>query len=230
MKVFVCIISVFEHMMRVINDLKDNGLMAGVVTAEGVSVKDSPVALTRKLEELVRERAMQEFPPKFQKDCIRNLLRRGGFKPTGRNKPASEYLVSATSEARFPRINNLVDINNYISLLSGLPASILDLNVTGRQIELRTGKPGETYVFNASGQVIDLKGLLCVCRRKGAPLGNPVKDSMEGKVIESTSGVILVIYSSTECVSRENLEGFCELAASMLEKYAQAGSTETIIA
>ena len=39
--------------MRIINDLKDDGLIAGVVKAEGVSVKDSPDALTRKLDELI---------------------------------------------------------------------------------------------------------------------------------------------------------------------------------
>src|SRR3712207_7695492 len=46
------------------------------------------------------------------------LLRNGGFRPSGRNKPASEYLAQAAREGRFPRINNLVDVNNLVSLRS----------------------------------------------------------------------------------------------------------------
>jgi len=93
---------------------------------------------------------------------VRGLLRRGGFKPSGRNKPASEYLAQAAREGRFPRINNLVDVNNLISLESGLPISLLDLAAVGERAEIRYGAPGEKYVFNSGGQEIELAGLICV--------------------------------------------------------------------
>ena len=73
------------------------------------------------------QRATEDFPPPHVKEPIRALLPRGGFKPAGRNKPASEYLAQAAREARFPRINNCVYINNLLSLESGLPISLLDL-------------------------------------------------------------------------------------------------------
>src|SRR5262245_25422439 len=59
---------------------------------------------------------------------VRDLLRHGGFKPAGRSKPASEYLVGALAEGRFPRINALVDACNVVSLHSGLPISLVDLD------------------------------------------------------------------------------------------------------
>src|SRR5688500_15733629 len=60
------------------------------------------------------------------KTAVRDLLRYGGFKPAGRSKPASEYLVGAHAEGRWPAINALVDTCNIVSFHSGLPISIVD--------------------------------------------------------------------------------------------------------
>ena len=109
----------------------------------------------------------EEFPPPTVKTGIRKMLKRGGFSPSGRNKPASEYLAQTAREGRFPAINNLVDINNLVSLEHGLPISMLDLDVAGEAIEIRYGRAGEKYVFNSMGQEIDLEGLICICLRDG---------------------------------------------------------------
>ncbi|HMI91950.1 MAG TPA: hypothetical protein VK509_11330, partial [Polyangiales bacterium] len=57
---------------------------------------------------------------------IRDLLRHGGYKPTGRGKPASEYLVRAAAEGALGSINAAVDVCNAVSLHSGLPISVVD--------------------------------------------------------------------------------------------------------
>jgi len=59
---------------------------------------------------------------------VRDLLRHGGYKPTGRGKPASEYLVRAVAEAGLSSINLAVDVCNAVSLHSGLPISVVDLS------------------------------------------------------------------------------------------------------
>src|SRR5262249_41662323 len=59
---------------------------------------------------------------------VRQLLRHGGFKPTGRSKPASEYLVRAVGEGKLASINAAVDACNVASLHSGLPISVVDLD------------------------------------------------------------------------------------------------------
>src|SRR5262245_16860029 len=60
------------------------------------------------------------------REAVRQLLRQGGFKPTGRSKPASEYLIKAVAEHRLGSINLAVDACNVVSLHSGLPISVVD--------------------------------------------------------------------------------------------------------
>src|SRR6476469_3119045 len=59
--------------------------------------------------------------------AVRDLLRHGGYKPTGRGKPASEYLIRAVGEGALSSINAAVDCCNAVSLHSGLPISVVDL-------------------------------------------------------------------------------------------------------
>jgi DNA/RNA-binding domain of Phe-tRNA-synthetase-like protein len=126
------------------------------------------------------------------------MLRFGKYKPAGRSKPSSEYLLAAALEDSFPLVNGPVDVNNAVSLGWGYPASIFDLELCGPDLFLRRGIAGESYVFNPSGQQIDLQDLLCVCRREGdsrIPCGNPVKDAMATKTRESTRNVAAVLYA-----------------------------------
>src|SRR5215211_2069150 len=58
--------------------------------------------------------------------AVRDMLRRGGYKPTGRGKPASEYLVRAAEDGTLGPINLAVDACNAVSLHSGFPISVVD--------------------------------------------------------------------------------------------------------
>jgi DNA/RNA-binding domain of Phe-tRNA-synthetase-like protein len=215
--------------MEIINECREKGLRAAVVVGRGIAVLPSPQALDSTLRVLIETRAREEFPPPDLKEKVRGMLRKGGFKPTGRNKPASEYLAQAAREGRFPFINNLVDINNYLSLLSGLPISLLDLEETGEKIILRNGRKEESFVFNSAGQVIDVEGLMCICSAGGPALGNPVKDSLQAKLKDTTSHVVGVIYAPAECVGMENLREYGESFAAMLREYGGAKETEVVV-
>jgi DNA/RNA-binding domain of Phe-tRNA-synthetase-like protein len=129
---------------------------------------------------------------------VRAMLRHGRYRPSGRGKPASEFLLHAALRGEFPLIYGPVDANNAISLASGLPGSIFDADLTGPVLLLRYGLSGESYVFNSSGQSIDLEDLVVACRA-GAdgwePCGNPVKDSMATKVRAETRNVIGILYA-----------------------------------
>lgn len=212
------------------NELRDHGLLAAVAVATGVVVKPSSDSLRAKIDALVEQRKDAEFPAEI-KEAVRNLLKSGGFKPSGRNKPASEYLAQAAREGRFPIINNLVDINNYISLQTGLPISLLDLTSIGDQLLLRFGREGERYVFNSGGQEIELKGLICACNGgTDAPLGNAVKDSMVGKIKEHTTDVAAIIYAPNSGdlarVAKDQIETF----ANLLREEGNATSVDILVA
>ena len=112
--------------------------------------------------------------------AVRDLLRHGGFKPTGRNKPASEYLIKAASEGTLSTINLAVDTCNVVSLHSGLPISVVDLDRAREPFRVAVAPPESEYVFNNAGQIIRLDGLLCLFDADG-PCGNAVKDSQRTK-------------------------------------------------
>jgi DNA/RNA-binding domain of Phe-tRNA-synthetase-like protein len=142
--------------------------------------------------------AGETFIPPARKAAVRAMLRYRKYKPAGRSKPSSEYLLAAALQDDFPLVNGPVDVNNVVSLKWGYPASIFDIDFCGTELLLRRGLPGESYIFNRSGQSIDLEDLLCVCRKDGEswrPCGNPVKDAMATKIGESTRGVAAVIYA-----------------------------------
>lgn len=148
---------------------------------------------------LARVRAAGELHlPAARKAAVRGMLRYGSYKPSGRSKPSSEYLLAAALEGSFPLVNGPVDVNNAVSLESGYPASIFDMDLCGVSLLMRRGAAGESYVFNPAGQGIDLRDLLCVCRAVGPgwePCGNPVKDSMATKIHAATRNVVAVLYA-----------------------------------
>jgi DNA/RNA-binding domain of Phe-tRNA-synthetase-like protein len=90
-----------------------------------------------------------------------------------------------------------VEINNLVSVETQLPISLVDLERAGAdRFEVRRGRPGETYAFNPSGQVLDLRDLLLLSRHPDdRPCGTPVKDSQETKTHSGSSDVLGVIYA-----------------------------------
>lgn len=132
---------------------------------------------------------------------VRNLLRAGGFKPAGRSKPASEYLVTAVAEGRFPAINAGVDACNVVSLHSGLPISLVDLELVQGELTIQVAPAGTTYVFNPSGQVIDASGLICLCDAEG-PTGTPVKDAQRTKTHDATRATISIVWGTSALPDR----------------------------
>jgi len=127
--------------------------------------------------------------------AIRDLLRHGGYKPTGRGKPASEYLVRAVGEGKLGSINLAVDACNVVSLHSGLPISVVDLDLAVPPFRLGLAPPDTTYVFNAGGQTIDVSGLLCLIDAEG-PTANAVKDAMRTKTRPETRRTLSVIWAA----------------------------------
>ena len=125
--------------------------------------------------------------------AVRDLLRHGGHKPTGRGKPASEYLVRAAGEGALGAINVAVDAGNVVSLHSGLPISVVDLACVRPPLRVRLGGEDERYVFNASGQEISVKGLLCLADADG-PCANAVKDSQRSKTSPDTTRTLSLLW------------------------------------
>lgn len=202
--------------MIVQNRIPREDAFLGVVRAEGLRSDGVPAGFDAALDALcTARRGPLTEAEEAVRQAARDLLRNGRYKPTGRGKPASEYLVRAVQQDEaFPRINAPVDVNNFISLKYLLPASLWDLDRAGADaFVFRLGRAGEAYVFNAGGQVIDVEDLLVGCRagRDGeAPIVNPVKDSLATKTTPETTRVAACVYAPAAAVSPEVLEALCD--------------------
>lgn len=126
---------------------------------------------------------------------VRQLLRAAGFKPAGRSKPAAEYLHAAALEGRFPQINPAVDACNAVSLCSGLPISVVDVDKLSGELSVCVSPAGTQYAFNPSGQVIDASHLLALCDSAGVS-GTPVKDAQRTKTDEQTRAALSIVWGT----------------------------------
>jgi DNA/RNA-binding domain of Phe-tRNA-synthetase-like protein len=135
------------------------------------------------------------------REGVRALLRHGGFKPSGRSKPSAEYLIRAAGDGSLGPINLAVDVCNIVSLHSGLPITVIDLDRARPPLRVAVAPAGASYVFNASGQVIDLGGLLCLYDADG-PCGNAVKDAQRTKTTPETRRALSIVWGSTALPGR----------------------------
>lgn len=195
---------------RVTIDAAVCDLAVGLIEASAIELGPSDQELVASCRNAVQEFKM--IGPEggdARREAVRELLRRGRFKPSGRSKPAQEYLArTAAEDEKWPFILNAVDLLNVTSLRSGLPISLLALERTGSNLLLRYGLPGETFVFNVAGQTLDVERLLCVCGERDGqlqPVGTPVKDSQLAKVRVGDRYVLGCLYASRSAVSDDDL-------------------------
>jgi DNA/RNA-binding domain of Phe-tRNA-synthetase-like protein len=204
-------------------DLEHATLRLAVIVATNVRCEPSNAQLVERMHAaVVRVRDDAAAFPESVRVAVRSVLRVGGYKPTGRGKPASEFLLGVAREQELPIVNNLVDINNLVSLTSALPISMFDGDRLGPATSVRFGRPGESYVFNQSGQTMDIAGIPVVCRASSdEPVGNAVKDSMLAKVGQETRSAEAVIYGSRQ-LETGYLERAAQELANLMTEFASA--------
>jgi len=162
-----------------------------------------------------------EWTPPIKRDentksRVRDVLRHGGYKPTGRGKPASEYLIKAVDQGKLSSINQAVDILNVVSLHSGFPISVVDANLMPSPLLIDIAGTGTEYVFNASGQTIKLDGLVCLFDSTG-PCANGVKDSQRTKTSKSTVKTNSIVWGAQSL--RNQVEQTRNWYLEMLKQY-----------
>jgi DNA/RNA-binding domain of Phe-tRNA-synthetase-like protein len=196
------------------------GLALAAVTAElptALEQLPSPAWLT----DLLRLDA--EAPVRSSdalRTAVRDLLRVHGYRPTGRGKPSSEYLAAAIGDGRLGSINAVVDAGNVASLHSGLPISVVDLDLCKFPLRVDVPPSGSKYVFNRGGQEIDIGGLLCLHDAEG-PCANAVKDAQRTKTTPATRRVIGVVWGAAS----PDAEHAAKTAAWLGELFARLGAT-----
>lgn len=177
------------------------------------------------LDDLTSPRAESPFQPPTpeqwdtERGHVRDLLRHGGFKPSGRSKPCSEYMRAVANKGAFPRINLPVDLTNAAVLHGRLPISTVDLDRLTGPLRVGIAPSGARYVFNASGQEIDVSGLLCLFDTHG-PCSNAVKDSQRAKTTPSTRSTLTLIWGTAALPGRAE-----QVADFFSDRSRRAGAT-----
>lgn len=173
-----------------------SGIKIGWVFVKNAKVRESDNLFKDFLLRDISEALKSERDEALRKS-VRDTLRFGKYRPSGRGKPASEYLWESAKEGKFPFINNFVDTLNLVSLKSGLPISLIDTEKAGTEnFRIRRGRKGESYVFNQSGQVLHLEDLLLTATlEKDEAVATPVKDAQKTKIDEKSLNFVAVIYS-----------------------------------
>ncbi len=211
------------------------GALLGLVRAEGVEPAHYPAGFDAALADAVAG-AQDPSEAEARRVGARDMLRNGRYKPTGRGKPASEYLVRAAVGGSFPRINALVDVNNLVSLTERLPISLWDLDRAADRVRFRLGREGETYVFNTAGQALALHDLAVGCRVRagedaaGEPFVSPIKDSHGTKTAPETRRVAAAVYAPANLVTPDALSDICRRFAAWLAGCGDDVETATAVA
>jgi len=208
--------------VAVINRVPNDNCVLGVLEVAGGAVRDASDELRGECDAVAARVGRDDYViPEDRRSAVRRLLKTGGFSPTGRNRPAQELLVRDLQErGGFHYINNVVDVNNLVSLESLLPISIFDTAKLEGPLIVRVAVEDEGYVFNQSGQYMDLERCIVCCTGPdpGLPVGSPVKDSMETKVFEGCTGYLGVIYGTLEAWTRGEIEGHTRRMAELLAR------------
>lgn len=212
-------------------DNATGGLRLGLVRADGLRTGARPDGLDAAIGALAPD---LDAAREARRLAARDMLRNGRYKPTGRGKPASEYLLRAVGEGAFPRINAPVDVTNLVSAEAALPISLWDLDrAEAEHFVFRLGAEGEAYVFNASGQALDLHDLVVGCRVRGGaeePIVSPIKDGHATKTAPDTRRVAACVYAPASAVGPDELRALCTTFAGWLARCGSDVDASTAIA
>ena len=111
----------------------------------------------------------------------------------GRYRVSSEALLRRVRRGdALYRINSVVDVNNLISIQSGLSVGSYDSDCLHGAVTLRKAEAGEGYT-GIGKDFLDLENLLVLADDEGI-FGSSMSDSTRAMVTEQTKRVLAVIY------------------------------------
>ena len=176
------------------------------------------------LWKLISEKAseIEKNIPVKQITTIKNIAdSRNAYKSFG--KDPSRYRLS--SEALYRRIarglwlykvNNVVDINNLISLESAYSVGTYDLDKLSGEIHFTIADEGETYEGIGKGE-INISHLPVFYDEKGK-FGSTTSDSVRAMITSDANHIVITIMSFN---GDSELDKYMNKACEYLEKYAE---------
>lgn len=179
------------------------------------------------------EAAVRELAGQYEMSAIaknpRIAATRQAYKALG--KSPQEYRNAAEAMLRrvvkntgLYHINNIVEINNLISITSGYSIGSYDVGGLTPPIELRRAEDGAHYGGIGKGS-INIEHLPVLYDALG-PFGNPTSDSRRAMIQEGEREIISVLYAFD---GPEPLKPWLQQYADALERYCGVKNPETRI-
>jgi DNA/RNA-binding domain of Phe-tRNA-synthetase-like protein len=207
-------------------DLKGRARL-GVLTLEGVSVREADPALAAEIEaygaELRRVHGDGKSGDVPGAADARSLYKALGLDPT-KTRPSSEALLRRVlkGEALY-RINTLVDAMNLCSLRAQLPFGLYDLGKVEPPVVLRKGAAGESYE-GIRKAAVNVDGRPVLADARGA-FGNPTSDSARTMVTLETRSALVTVYAPASFVEAQLARVLADTEAT-LTRYCGGRGTE----
>lgn len=165
------------------------------------------------------ENLTEQINIKTSRQAYKNL----GKEPS-RYRVSSEALIRRIlQEKGLYKINNVVDINNLISIETGYSVGSYDLKNLKGDINFRIGKENENYQ-GIGKEIINIENLPVFVDEIG-PYGSPTSDSTRAMITENSKEILTVLISFN---GEEKLRESLDLAKEYLIKYANAKNIKTI--
>jgi DNA/RNA-binding domain of Phe-tRNA-synthetase-like protein len=151
------------------------------------------------------------------------------YKAFGRNP--GRYRVSSEALLRRVRrgdelyhVNSVVDVNNLISVTSGLSVGSYDLAHIKGTVTLRKAGPGEGYQ-GIGKDFLDMENMLVLADEEGI-FGSSMSDSRRAMVTETAKEILVVVYCFENGI---DLEKVLSSGKEAFEKFAYAKEIKTWI-
>lgn len=138
---------------------------------------------------------------------------------------SSEALIRRVLQGKgVYKINNIVDINNLISLKSEFPVGSYNIKNLHSPVSLMIGKEGEQYK-GIGKEFISIENLP-VLKDSISSFGSPTSDSERAMITNNVSEILMCIFSFS---GRTDIEEYIKYAKELLERYANGKEIKTKI-
>lgn len=176
---------------------------------------------------------------KEKSDIVKNLIKKDEINKTnkikdirdaykGLGKDPSRYRISSEALVRrilqgkdLYRVNNIVDINNIVSLESLYPVGSYDLDMVKSSINFRVGIKGEVY-DGIGKQGINLENMPVFSDVEGA-FGSLTSDSKRTMITCNAKNLIMIVISFS---GHSDLQKTIHFAIKLLEEHAGASKIQ----
>ena len=146
-------------------------------------------------------------------------------KDPSRYRPSAEALLRRIKQGKgLYRVNNVIDVNNLISIRTGFSIGTYTGKRLAPPVTLRPAGDGETYQGIGKGPV-NLTGLPVLADANG-PFGSPTSDSERTAVGDASDRIVMVIFGFAAATG---LDAALRMAGRELETHAGARDIETAI-